>query len=207
MKFQVLALALTLLLPQLSNAATVVNGNFENLVLGTGWNSLPLVDIQAIEPYRACCGTTTGIYPYGLNAAFFGADNRPGGILWQDVATNIGQTYTVDFSYGAISRNSLQTLTASALGGSTFANSLGSASVSATGTRNWAAMMSNYSFTFTADSALTRLQFVNTSVFTTSVDGVLDNVAITSAVPEPGAIALFLAGLSVLGLRRYALVK
>jgi hypothetical protein len=68
-------------------------------------------------------------------------------------------------------------------------------------------MMSNYSFTFTADSALTRLQFVNTSTLTTSVDGVLDNVAMTSAVPEPGAIALFLAGLSVLGLRRYALVK
>lgn len=118
-----------------------------------------------------------------------------GGQIWQDLATNIGQQYTLTFQYGAISANSLQSLKAEVLDGTSV---LGS-DVSATGTSNLAVIFSApYSLSFVASSITTRLLFSDTSSITNSVDGVLDNISVT-AVPEPGTYAMLLAGLAAVG--------
>lgn len=126
--------------------------------------------------------------------AFFGWDNLVGGRIWQDIATTPGQIYTVSFDYGAIARNRLQTLTASASNGSGFTNTLASLALSATGSSNLSAITTNYSYIFTANSSLTRINFTDTSAFTNSVDGVLDNVSVTTAIPLPNSLTLLVAG-------------
>jgi PEP-CTERM motif len=154
----------------------------------------PVVYIGPIAPYGGCCGYT-GTYTGGLQAAFFGADDKVGGSIYQDITTVANQMYKVSFEYGAIAVASPQSLVASATDGVT---SLGATSVSATGTFDRAAILSPYSFTFTALSGTTRLTFLDTSGVTTSVDGVLDNVSI-AAVPEAGTISMMLGGLAMMG--------
>jgi hypothetical protein len=183
---------LSLLAPLLATAATVSNGDFESGV--AGWTVAPVVYIGPIAPYGGCCGYT-GTYTGGLQAAFFGADDKVGGSIYQDITTVAGQKYQISFEYGAIAAASPQSLRVSILDG---VNTLNTASVSATGTFDRAAILTGYGITFTAASGTTRLSFLDTSTVTTSVDGVLDNVSIT-AVPEAGTISMMLGGLAMMG--------
>jgi Protein of unknown function (DUF642) len=176
-----------------ASANLITNGDFENSVPSTGWQSSATTGFQNINTYRACCAPT-GTYASGPNVAFFGWDNLAGGSIWQDVNTTIGQIYTVSFDYGAIARARLQTLNASARDGTGFKNVVASAALSAVGSANLSNITSSYSYAFVANSASTRIMFTDTSLITNSVDGVLDNVSVTAAIPLPYTFGLVIAG-------------
>jgi hypothetical protein len=177
--------------PAFSNL--LINGDFENSVPSTGWQSSATTGFQNINTYRACCAPT-GTYASGPNVAFFGWDNLTGGSLWQDVNTTVGQIYTVSFDYGAIARARLQTMNASARDGTGFTNVVASAALSALGSANLLNITTNYSYAFVANSALTRIIFTDTSALTNSVDGVLDNVSVTASIALPQSLALLALG-------------
>jgi hypothetical protein len=194
---------LSLLAPSWASANLLTNGGFENTIPSTGWQSNATTGFQNINTYRACCAPT-GTYASGPNVAFFGWDNLVGGSIWQDVNTNIGQMYTVSFDYGAIARSKLQTLTASALDGIGFTHVSATIAVSAIGSANLSTITTNYSYAFVANAPQTRIIFTDTSAITNSVDGVLDNVSMTAAIPLPhsaGLLAVGALGL-ILALRR-----
>ena len=200
MNLRKLTLAALLSAPLLASAANLVtNGDFENATPSAGWSNSITTGFAAITAYGPCCAPY-GTYTGGSNAAFFGWGDQVGGSIWQDLATVAGQTYSVSFAYGAIAASTQQTMQVSALSGPSFAAPLAVNAFQATGTRDLAAMMSNYSFSFTADSGTTRLQFSDTSFTTSSVDGVIDNVNMTAItpVPEPETYALMLAGLGIM---------
>lgn len=183
-----------------SAAPLVTNGDFESATLGDGWSSSATTGFADISVYAACCSPLTGTYTGGAQAAFFGWADQAGGAIWQDIATVAGQTYRMDFSYGAIASPGLQTMHVSALDGQAV---LGATDVAAIGTQALDHILTGYSLQFVATGATTRLMFADTSANTFSVDGVVDNVAVT-AVPEPATGALFAAGLLVLARRRKA---
>jgi hypothetical protein len=199
MNLRKLALAALLSAPVLASAANLVaNGDFESATPSASWSNSATTGFAPITAYGPCCAPY-GTYTGGSNAAFFGWGDQTGGSIWQDLVTVAGQNYTVSFEYGAIAAPTLQTMQVSALSGASFATLLGATNLKATGTQNLAAMMSGYSFSFTADGATTRLQFSDTSFNTSSVDGVVDNVSVAiTPVPEPETYALMLAGLGVM---------
>jgi hypothetical protein len=176
-----------------ASANLITNGDFENSVPSTGWQSSATTGFQNINTYRACCAPS-GIYASGPNVAFFGWDNLAGGSIWQDINTTIGQIYTVSFDYGAIARARLQTLNASARDGTGFTNVVASAAYSAVGSANLSNITTNYSYAFVANSALTRIMFTDTSALTNSVDGLLDNVSVTAPIALPQSLALLALG-------------
>ncbi len=199
MNLRTLTLAGLLSVPLLASAANLVtNGDFENSVPGTAWSSTDTTGFAPISAYGPCCAPY-GTYTGGNNAAFFGWGDSPGGSIWQDLATVAGQDYTVSFEYGAIAAPTLQSMQVSALSGASFSSVLSAINLKATGTSDLSTLLKGYSFSFTADSATTRLQFSDTSANTFSVDGVLDNVSvITTPVPEPETYALMLVGLGAM---------
>jgi hypothetical protein len=174
----------------------VTNGSFEDG--GAGWGSTETVGFAPISAYINCCGIDGSGYPAanGVAAAFFGWGQQTGGTIFQDLTTVAGQTYTVNFSYGAISGSALQTMTVSASNGSSL---LGSLDVGAYGTTNQAALVSPYSFTFVANSSSTHLLFSDTSATSINTDALVDRVSVTAAVPEPETYAMLLAGLGLVG--------
>jgi hypothetical protein len=197
MKVRQFLFSALLSVPVLASANIAINGDFEDSVLGNGWTNTATTGFAALSAYNGCCGPLTGTYTGGAQSAFFGWGNLTGGSIWQDLPTVIGQAYVLSFDYGAIAAADLQTLTASVLGGGSFVNVLGTANVSATGTQALDTMLTTYSFGFTAIDTLTRIQFVDTSVTTNSVDGMLDNVSV-SAVPEAEGYMMALAGIGLL---------
>lgn len=184
-----------------ANAANLVNnGGFEatNSAANSGWQiANPMIAISPISVYSSCCAIF-GTYNAGNNAAFLGWGDKLGGTLFQDIATTIGQTYDLSFSYGAIAAANPQRLEVDVLNLDTF-DTIASNTFSATGTYDLSQILSTYHFTFTATSSNTRISFVDRSQTTFSTDGVLDNVAV-SAVPEPETNGMVLAGLGLMGL-------
>ena len=181
-----------------SAADLVTNGGFEANDHGLGWGSTQTVGFAPVSAYINCCGIDGSAYPgaNGVAAAFFGWGQQTGGTIFQDLATVAGNTYTVNFSYGAISGNALQTMTVQTSSGESL---LGSLNVSAYGTNNQAGLVSAYSFTFVANSSSTQLLFRDTSATSINTDSLVDNVSVTAAVPEPETYAMLLAGLGLLG--------
>jgi hypothetical protein len=179
-----------------SAADLVTNGGFEQGA--TGWGSTQTVGFAPVSAYINCCGIDGSAYPAanGVAAAFFGWGQETGGSIFQDLATVAGQSYTVNFSYGAISGGALQTLTVEASNGQSV---LGSLNVGAYGTTNQAALVSPYSFTFVASGASTQLLFRDTSATSINTDALVDNVSVAAAVPEPETYAMLLAGIGLIG--------
>lgn len=177
-----------------AHANIIVNGDFETGVFGP-W---------LITGNMFLIGTAGGDFWFGggstaqngTRAVAFNADDTvPNGTISQSFATVVGETYAVQYDFGA-TQNATQQITASVLGTS---GALYSQLVSDS---NPLQALTTFSFAFIADGNLATLRFTDfTGNFTVSEDGILDNVSVLGAIPipEPENYALMLAGLGLLG--------
>ena len=169
------------------SAALVTNGSFESGL--TGWTvSANGVDLLSAPTWEAANGTNS----IDLNAFL------PSSIS-QTLSTVVGGNYLLQFALGG---------NFSTLGGNRTVNlSVDSATTGYSVTRpsGWSTgniQWSTISYYFLASAPSTILSFTSTSP---AAEGVmLDNISVTelAPVPLPGALALFGAGLAVLGFTR-----
>ena len=187
--------------------AAVVNGDFEagggSL---NGWTETPGPEIVAAKgaDYGPCCGASGTPAQLANTFASFGPGVPPlqgtnVSVLFQDVATVAGTIYRLSFDHGAFGAGS-QTLfarasdvgTAALLGSDTYVDT------AQAGPDALGLVFSNSFFDFTATGSSTRIAF-NVDPFSANVDGVLDNVVLAAAVPEPSVWALMILGFAGIG--------
>jgi hypothetical protein len=123
----------------------------------------------------------------------FGHSGTSGGILEQTFDTIAGHLYIVSFLLTVQQGTDAQSMFADACSGGC-AGSLGSVSLNDFTTNTW---FTGTFFTFTADSASTRLMFIDTTVGGANANWGLDGVTVDDfglapggGVPEPGTLAL-----------------
>ena len=203
--FKIAALA-ALVTAGTANAATelVVNGSFENNVISSSWATLSSVTgwtssasgNSAFEIQKgATQGGLGGFNPVAANGVQYLELNtdRPTSIS-QSIATTAGGTYALSFAYSGRpdtpgGANSLMNvywgstlLTPTALSGNTGGT--------------WQSFSQNV----TALGASTLLRFESVGPVSAPTYGsYLDNVSVTTAVPEPESYAMMLLGLGLLG--------
>lgn len=177
-----------------ANASVITNGNFEDGL--TGWTMTG----NAVLATQYGAGFNWGggsVAQNGTYAISFNGGNLPStGAIYQNFATTVGTTYTVQFDYGSTS-SWAQSMNWTVLGANQ--STIGTDRVT---DNNPAGLLNTYNFTFVANSLSSTLRF-NDYVGNNSNnnDGLLDNISVTanaSAVPEPGSVALL--GLGILGL-------
>jgi hypothetical protein len=190
-----------------AQAAVVTNGDFEAAGGSlNGWTETPGPEIFAINgaAYGPCCGANGTPAQLANTFASFGPGVPPEigtnvSVLFQDVATIIGNRYRLSFEHGAFGIGS-QTLFANV--NDVLSNALlGSGNyvdVAQAGPDALGLVFSSSSFEFTATGLSTRLAF-NVDPFSANVDGVLDNVSLAAVVPEPSTWALLILGFGAIG--------
>jgi hypothetical protein len=149
------------------------NGSFE-----AGYTSWSPSGNQRIVSGRGA----EGIYAVQFNAG----QNAPDAVLSQTFATAAGQTYTVEFEYGAGSAtvSAEQAIQVTAQGQALLASERISAMSTPSGT-----IYATRSIRFTADSAQSTLTFRDVSSTSMDVDSFLDHVRLrTSSVVTPPAV-------------------
>jgi len=186
--------------------AAVVNGDFENGL--TGWVQSPNTEIAVYQgaDYIPCCGVTGTPADLANHFASFGAGDQPNvSSIHQALAGITGGTmYALNFDFGALG-GGFQTLTANIYDGEAL---IATGNYTASANNNLHTTFVNHSLSFTPTDSNVYV-FFNVDPFTTSVDGILDNVVLTSAVPEPASWALMLTGFGFAGvaLRRRRATK
>jgi opacity protein-like surface antigen len=192
----------------------LVNGDFESGVVGgaaSGWNATTGTTSQIFVinggAYIPCCGASGTPAALANLFATFGAGNvsNAGAVLGQTFATTIGATYNLSFDYGVMG-GSGQTLSYSVASTSGPTYLAGSLFRSADNNLNTTFASNTFSFVATDTTSVVRF---NVDAATISVDGILDNVSVSAAVPEPATWAMMLVGFAGLGFlrsRRRALV-
>lgn len=171
-----------------AQANLITNGDFSAGL--AGWISTPQVDSADSAIYVTNAGglgdTGTGTF------AAFGGGQVPGGTLSQSFATTMGQQYVLSFLYGSFGPAGAQ----QSLNVHVTIGAMNTTITTPGSTTDLGNVFSPYSFTFTADSALTVLTFADVSGTSINVDGLLDNVSVVAAVPETGS-TLALLGLAL----------
>ncbi len=193
----VIIVALLAITSTAAKANVIQNGNFETGSFAS-WQSNGHVATASVPYFGAGGVAQDGHYVAVFNAG----ETTPNGQLWQSFVTQARTAYTVSFNYGETTAGdgSLQSITASALNGATLGGALLN-NTAATAPNNASGLLSNFQFNFFANSTQTTLLFADTTNnHTVSLDGVLDNVSVTtSVVSEPASLAIL--GVSLVGVR------
>lgn len=185
-------------LANFARADFILNGDFETGSFSP-WVSTGNVGVTSAATYRVSGGV--GNFPKGNFAANFGgADKTATGVIYQDFNTTANTSYTLNFDYGAFGTLPLgtpanpQTLQIRVIDNFTSQSIFSTTVIDDTHSLQLGSLLGNYEFQFTANSSSSRLIFSDLSVNSFSVDGVLDNISITSvnSVPEPSSM-LFLS--------------
>ena len=208
------AAAITALAATEAGAANLVNnGDFANIggvwVNNTGLGSDDIqagggappgwTVVNANEFWFSSSNGYSGLTSSPGNGSIYAIDltgqsnSKPYGGLEQTIVTTPGQNYVLTFDLGASNAwNNATTgqaaLTASAAGSSQLFT------LAPSSYDTWA----TETLDFTATSPSTTIEFLADSAYTSEYTG-LDNVTVTSAVPEPGTWAVMLVGFGGLG--------
>ncbi len=178
----------------------LTNGDFESGVHGslpTGWNATTSASGQILvlrgSDYIPCCGTFGSAANLKNSFASFGAGDldTTRAVLGQSFATVAGMSYDFSFDWGALGSGTPNTVTAM-IDGTPI-----SALISAN--NNLDTTLSTVAGSFVASSNLSTIKFY-VSGPTYSIDPIIDNVSVSSAVPEPSTWAMMLIGFVGLGL-------
>lgn len=202
MTLAALLMASSLVFSNQSEAAIIVNGDFETGDI-SGWNGMD-PSIAPVSDAGFWAGGGWGSFLNGHYAVNFGGANRPAGeTLWQQFSTIAGQQYVLNFDYGRFIEGSggpqslevtVSNSADSAILFQTVVTDLSSAS-------DLGALFDPYSHTFTASGSETILAFKDVSAGTHNTDGTLDNVQV-AAVPEPSTLMLIGSGFAFCAFRR-----
>jgi hypothetical protein len=218
-RYAIGALAVTVLMFVPLTAATITNGDFEAVAIGSpfvtsnaadipGWTHTGTVGdglLWAIG-YADGSGSVTVAGSGKQFVTLGGGFDAAGSATWSTTITGLtaGDSYVLSFDTATelgtgVEPGGPQTMTVGfSSGSSTLPESFTSPDSAAAYWRTWVAQ--NYAFVASASSAV-----VDFSVTNQQYDMGLDAVSIAAAtgVPEPGTIVLLGAGLVVLGFRRY----
>lgn len=206
-KLSSMILAGALLASGSAGAASIINGSFEDNVLANGtWmifnsplndatHSTALVNGWASSPGTAGIEIRNNVAGQAYDGNnFVELDTDTNSVAYQNIATTLGEVYTLSFAYsprpgvtGPVDTNNLKVYwNGSSLG------LFGGINPSAT-TNNW--VLFTTEVTGTGTDTL-RFEAIGTS---DSYGGSLDAVSITTAVPEPEVYAMLAAGLGLMG--------
>jgi hypothetical protein len=193
-----------------SAAGLLVNGSFEDPVVTTNYNFTGAFSFSGWSGFSTGSGVGNGnagivpgvefgLSPYDGNQAFsFNGDNPPAGsFLEQSFATVSGQEYSVAFAVGRNNGFPSQDLELQ----SVVFNSNGDQLFALTSTPPSSVGYLPVSFTFLANSSLSRLRFTDVSSSNPNTDLFIDAVVVTE-VPEPISFNLFSGGAVAYLLRR-----
>ncbi len=170
----------------------LVNGSFEATAQGNGsWNIYNNLPGWTGAPNIELRNNVAGSAAEGKN--YVELDTTGNSSMYQDVATQAGKHYQLTFFWsarpGTGDTNDINVF----WNGQQVSHLAGS---NPTGAHQW----QQFSFDVVGGSnALSRLTFAAAGR-SDSLGGSLDNVSLTSAVPEPGEYAMLLGGLAMLGL-------
>ncbi|TYK65121.1 DUF642 domain-containing protein [Colwellia echini] len=189
--------ALTVALTGVAQANLIQNGSFEdvgNNTLPTTWKYYASIpnwdDTQNVEIWKSGFNSVIADdLNYFLELNAHGGDGTSSYAISQDFATVAGTTYELNFAAQKRSGG----------GNQAFAVSVGNVTdnVSSHVTGSW----TDYSYIFTASSALSTLSFTSLDDINDTTGNFFDDVSI-NAIPEPSAIALMLFGLAGLVVAR-----
>ena len=186
MKFRMLAVAAAMALSAGAHAATVFSDNFDADALAlnavpTGWTigNAGAVDVIGAPGFF-------DLLPGNGHYVDLDGSNNLAGLLQTSFASTAGTTYTATFQLGGNQRDGTTDPVTVTLGSTTITLPVGPTDGFTT-----------YSISTTATGGSLQLSFLDGR--DGNVGALLDNVAITTAVPEPASLSLMFAGIAALG--------